>query len=144
MDTLPNVIAFSGGAGTGKDTSAAIVMEYLKAKGISYQHLKFAGKLKDVLSVMWDVPVQQLYTNEGKAIYIAELDQTMGKLHQTVGDAMRSIHPEIWIHPVTKKFNKDIITVISDCRFPLEITAVHNANNHTGKGIVVRIEREQD
>jgi len=136
---IPNIIAFSGVAGHGKDTAALFIMEYLRSKNIEFQHLKFADKLKQVLSRMFDLPLRDMYTLEGKAIYIKELNQTIGRLHQTVGDAMKTIDPKIWIYPVTKEFNPDIITIISDCRFPLEAEAIKEAD-----GIIIRLERDQE
>jgi len=40
---------------------------------------------------MFDLPLRDMYTLEGKAIYIKELNQTIGRLHQTVGDAMKTM-----------------------------------------------------
>ena len=71
---IPNIIAFSGVAGHGKDTAALFIMEYLRSKNIEFQHLKFADKLKQVLSRMFDLPLQDMYTLEGKAIYIKEMN----------------------------------------------------------------------
>lgn len=136
MDGLPKIIGFAGAINAGKDTCTKFLLDYLTEKGIPHQHLKFADKLKQVISIMTDVPLEEIYTHEGKAKFIPELNQTVGKLHQTIGDLMKQINPNIWVYPVSRKFNSNLFIVISDVRFLSEANAIKEAG-----GIIIKIER---
>jgi len=135
---IPTVIGFAGKFHCGKDSAAQMIIEYLSSKGISHQHLKFADRLKKVISDITDVPLAELYTTEGKSKLVPELNQTTGKLHQTIGQLLKQIHPAIWVFPVSKQFNKHTVTVISDVRFMEEVAAVKEAG-----GIVIKIDRHR-
>lgn len=141
---IPKIIAISGKIGSGKDTLADLLKNYLEdyCFGQYTKQLKFADALKQATAAMTGTTVEENYTDQGKAKYIPEFDMTLGKFQQVFGTlAKEHIHPDIWIFPVIKQCinseDKTSIFLISDCRFVKEAEAIQRAG-----GVVIRLNRD--
>lgn len=149
---FPRIVAFSGKFGTGKDSGATCVLEYLatnyavlNANGTFepplVDHLKFADALKRSSSEMTGVALVDQYRADGKAKEIPGLDMSVGRFQQLLGTVARQqIHPDIWMLPVlnqTRSSGK--FTVISDCRFRNEAIGIQKMG-----GLVIRLNRHPD
>lgn len=137
----PRVIAFSGKFGSGKDSSAAAVIDFIyktfHTEG--HQHLKFADALKEATAIMTGTSLEDQYSDDGKCKTIPGMDMTIATFQQVLGTVARlHIYPDIWIVPVINQClkDKDDFCIISDCRFPNEIKAIHAIG-----GVVIRLNR---
>jgi hypothetical protein len=143
------IIGFVGFIGSGKDTAADYLVNFH-----GFRRDSFANTLKDAVATIfgWDRTLLEGRTAEARA-WREQVDEWwaarlgMPKLTprwvlQYWGtDVLRNaFHDDIWIASLENKMRKtgDNI-VISDVRFPNEITAIHNAG-----GIVVRVKRGDD
>jgi hypothetical protein len=131
-----SLVALCGQAGSGKSTSAEILMnEY------GYQRIKFAGPLKSMLRALG-------LTHDHLEGDLKEIpcDLLGGK---TPRQAMQSlgtewgrdtIHPDLWTrawkHKAQAYLDGGIDVVVDDCRFPNELRAVRELG-----GVSVMIER---
>lgn len=142
------IIILGGFIGSGKDTAA----DYLVRRH-HYVKLSFAASLKDVCCAVfgWDRELMEGSTPDSRAwremvdVWWAE---RLGIPHFTPRWAMQHIgtealrhhfHDDIWIASLQRKIantNKSI--VITDCRFPNEMSAIQAMG-----GITVRINRGQ-
>jgi hypothetical protein len=68
MEQMKNLIGISGKIGSGKDTVAAIIQELYP----QYEVKKFAGKLKDIASILTGIPVEKFEDQEFKKEYLGE------------------------------------------------------------------------
>lgn len=151
----PRVIAFAGKFGTGKDSCADFIAAFIENSffisregGMTYYSgeiickLKFADALKNASSHMTGLPLKDQYSAEGKCKTIPGMDMTVGTFQQLLGTVARQhIHPDIWIIPVINKClaAKETFCVISDCRFPNEVKAIHEIG-----GVIIRLNRDWD
>jgi dephospho-CoA kinase len=62
VEQMKNLIGISGKIGSGKDTVAAIIQELYP----QYEVKKFAGKLKDIASILTGIPVEKFEDQEFK------------------------------------------------------------------------------
>ena len=134
------LIAISGKINSGKDFLAEKIFAYLTSKKIKYEHLKFAGGLKPVASILTGGDLEDQYSDEGKERMIDELGMTNGTLQQVLGTILREkLHPNIWIFPVLHfvRDNPDTVCVISDCRFQNEANLVKKNG-----GVIIRLNRK--
>lgn len=128
------IIGLCGFIGSGKDTAA----EYLVNN--EFQRESFADTLKDTVSSIfgWDREMLEGKTTEAR-IWREQIDPwwadrlamptlTPRWVLQYVGtDVFRNnFHNDIWIASLQKKLydNQDTDIVISDCRFPNEVSAI--------------------
>ena len=65
---MKNLIGISGKIGSGKDTVAAIIQELYP----QYEVKKFAGKLKDIASILTGIPVHKFEDQEFKKEYLGK------------------------------------------------------------------------
>lgn len=135
------IISITGFIGSGKDTIA----DYLVAEH-GFKRESFAGTLKDAVAQVfgWDRELLEGKCPEGRAWrekvdkwWAARLDiphlTPRWVLQQWGTEVCRhGFHNDIWIASLENKLrktNEDI--VISDCRFPNELTAIRNAGGTT-------------
>ena len=140
------IIGVCGFIGSGKDTIADYLVGFH-----GYRRDSFAGTLKDAVAAVfgWDRELLEGRTPEARA-WREQVDAWWAKrlnmpnltprwVLQYWGTEVcrRGFHDDIWIASLENKLrnSKDDV-VISDCRFPNEIKAIHNQ-----KGIVVRVVR---
>nr|WP_297472965.1 hypothetical protein [Ferrovum sp.] len=124
------LIGLSGRAGSGKDTTANLLVgEFLK-DGTQVKTLSFAGKLKEVICDVFCVdPV--LFENRvlKNTPMLALGGQTPRKVAQFLGtEAFRSIRTEVWVdyamRQAQKYLSQGISVIITDCRFLNEADAI--------------------
>ena len=133
------LIGISGKFGVGKDTLVEKILENLNGKGVKCAHLKFADDLKKVCSIVSGTKLEDHYSQDGKEKMVKEIGMTIGRLQQVLGTSLReSVHPDIWVLPIIKFYEKnpDTVCVISDCRFKNEANAIRNNG-----GVILRINR---
>ena len=140
------IIGICGFIGSGKDTAADYLVNFHE-----FRRESFANTLKDAVAVVfgWDRTMLEGRTKEAREwreqvdpwwAERLEMPQLTPRwvLQQWGTDVCRkAFHDHIWIASLENKLrnSKDNV-VISDCRFPNEIKAIHNAG-----GIVIRIVR---
>ena len=129
------IVAFSGKMCSGKDTAADIVQKFMP----HFQRKFFGYKLKLIVSILTGTTIEENMTTEGKNRYLPEWGMTLGQMQQKVGtDCMRNnLHINTWLFALFSDYKNDSCWVITDCRFPNEVEAVHQ---HDAKGIVIRLE----
>ena len=143
------IIGFVGLIGSGKDTAADYLVNFH-----GFRRDSFAGTLKDAISSIfgWDRTLLEGRTTQARewreqvdpwwAERLGMPNLTPRWILQWWGTEVcrKAFHNDIWIASLEHKLltsNDDI--VISDVRFPNEISAIHNAG-----GLVVRIKRGED
>jgi hypothetical protein len=143
------IIGICGLIGAGKDTAADYLVNFHEFKRES-----FAGTLKDAVASVfgWDRELLEGRTKHARE-WREEIDPwwserldmpnlTPRLVLQLWGTEVcrKAFHDDIWIASLENKLRKSADdVVISDCRFPNEITAIRNAG-----GRVVRIKRGPD
>lgn len=127
------LIGISGKIGSGKDALADFIIKNSK---IIFEKVSFAYKLKLITSIMSGQPLEIMFTQEGKNIFLSKWGFTVGEMQQLIGtEAMRdSVHKDAWTLALFADYNSSKNWVISDMRFPNEAEAVRKRN-----GILIRI-----
>lgn len=166
------LIGISGKIGSGKDTFAEIIrlltsMPYLTNETIAHylsnpnpnvlktdwNIKKFAGKLKEVATLLTGIPTYMFENQDFKKTNLPEEwnvwypnqdrsePMTVREFLQKLGtDAMRDgLHTNTWVNATFATFNNLSRWLITDVRFPNEAAAVIEKG-----GILVRIERGSD
>ena len=145
---MAKIIGIVGFIGSGKDTVADYLVNFHRFKRES-----FANSLKDAVSQVfgWDRDMLEGRTNQSR-IWRETKDEWWSKrlgcevtprwVLQYWGTEVirKGFHDDMWVASLENRLrsSKDDI-VITDCRFPNEIKAIHNAG-----GQVVRIKRGSD
>lgn len=143
------IIGFVGLIGAGKDTAADYLVNFY-----GFRRDSFANTLKDAVSNVfgWDRTLLEGRTKEAREwreqvdpwwadrLGIPKLTPRWILQYWGTDVCRKAFHDDIWIASLENKMRKtkDNI-VISDVRFPNEITAIHNAG-----GIVIRVKRGDD
>jgi len=143
------IVGFVGLIGAGKDTAADYLVNFH-----GFRRDSFANTLKDAVSAVfgWDRVLLEGRTKEARE-WREEIDTWWAErlgipnltprwvLQYWGTDVLRvGFHDDIWIASLENKMRKTADNiVISDVRFPNEITAIHNAG-----GIVVRVKRGEE
>lgn len=115
------VIALTGFAGSGKSTVAQHLELLMRSA-----RLPFAGVLKDVAQVLFDLDRAQMHTQEGKRAVDERWGTTPRDLLQRFGtEAMRgNFGTDFWIKrwQIEAQKHKDCVVLVEDQRFPNEST----------------------
>ena len=139
------IIGICGFIGSGKDTIADYLVNVRQFRRVS-----FAGTLKDAVSAVfgWDRELLEGRTQESRTWREQRDDwwsQRLGReitprqvLQQWGTEVGRqAYHDEIWVASLENRLrNSQNHVVITDCRFPNEISAIHRAG-----GQVIRVHR---
>ncbi len=128
------LIGITGPMGAGKDTLAAA----LQRVGTNYEIKRFATSLRQVVSILTGLRVEDTETGKGKAMYLPAWGMTVGQMLQRLGtDAVRDhLHPDAWVLALFNTIGADDRVIISDVRFPNEVRAIRARG-----GIIVRVLR---
>ena len=125
------IIALTGPAGSGKDTAAIAMNNYLIEFAIANCHqINFADKLKYTCMDLFNLSESDCFTPNGKTRFIDELNMTVREVLQKFGtEVARNIHPNIWVNYVVREIqNLDSegleFLFISDLRFQNEYEAL--------------------
>lgn len=151
------IIGINGYAGSGKDTVGEIIR--MQQPKENWEIKKFAGKLKQVASIILGIPktmfedqefkkknLPQMWSDHGLPMTVRDFLQRLGT------DALRQgLHPNTWVNALMMEYKEvcfagkdsegaDLFSypnwIITDCRFPNEATAIKNAG-----GIIIRVNR---
>lgn len=143
------IIGICGFIGSGKDTVADYLVNIHQ-----YRRESFANTLKDAVAAVfgWDRTLLEGRTKQARewreqvdpwwANRLGIPDLTPRWILQYWGTEVfrRGFHDDIWIASLENKLRKTTDdVVISDCRFPNEISAIKNAG-----GVVIRVMRGPD
>jgi hypothetical protein len=137
------IISISGKIGSGKDTIAEIIKEKMPAAG--WEVKKFAGKLKEVATLLTSIPVDKFEDQSFKQTFLPEewnrdfsefietgvvryhknVPMTVRDLLQKLGtEAMRNgLHENVWVNALFSDYQNNSNWIITDTRFPNEIDA---------------------
>ncbi len=135
---MKNLIGISGKIGSGKDTVAAMIQELYP----QYEVKKFAGKLKDIASILTGIPVEKFEDQEfkktdlGKEWSYAYPDQyyddgesvmvcmSVRQLLQKLGtDALRdNLHENVWVNALMADYVEKPVNVLEGEGYRLEDT----------------------
>ena len=154
------IISVSGKIGSGKDTVASIIMEL--ANDRQWEVKKWAGKLKEVASLLTGIPKEKFEdqefkkTNLGSEWNINSNPMTVRDLLQLLGtEAMRNgLHTDTWVNALMSEYKTDngvdmkaegngdgVVAdkfwIITDTRFPNELAAI---TRH--EGIAIKVVRD--
>lgn len=140
-----SIISITGKIGSGKDAIADIIMQYTPYH--DWEVKKFAGKLKDIASIISGVPKINFEDQEFKKQDMGpEWGMTYRDLLQKLGtEAMRNgLHENVWVNALFADYHFNIEEdgqmpnwLITDTRFPNELEAVK-----THKGITIKVIRD--
>ena len=144
------IIGICGFIGSGKDTAADYLVDFYE-----FQRDSFAASLKDIVAAVfgWDRSLLEGRTSEARewreqidpwwADRLGIKDLTPRWVLQYWGTEVcrRSFHNDIWIASLENRLRRSENTniVISDCRFPNEVTAIKKSG-----GKVIRIVRGEN
>jgi hypothetical protein len=170
--TMTKLIGISGKIGSGKDTFAEIIRLLTSASYLTNQTIehflrnpnsnvirtewrvqKFAGKLKEVASLLTGIPVYKFEDQDFKKTNLPEewnvwhpnLDRsepmTVRELLQKLGtEAMRNgLHTNAWVNATFSNYDNYSKWLITDVRFPNEAAAIIEKG-----GILVRLHRNSE
>jgi hypothetical protein len=118
MTKKPNLIGISGRIGSGKDT-VGLIIQHLLRNQTDWKIKKFAGKLKDVASLLTGIPAEQFEDQEFKSTALGEKwsyyedgcsnDMTVRLFLQKLGtEAIRNgLHTNAWVNALFADY-KDV------------------------------------
>jgi hypothetical protein len=135
------IISISGKIGSGKDTVADMIQNIYPV--YEWEVRKFAGKLKQIASLILNVPVEKFEDQEFKKLSAGTEwnDMTYREILQKIGtDCMRAnLHKEVWTNalvadyvPIQSKW------IVTDTRFPNELAVLKRVEPDT---LFIRIRR---
>lgn len=132
------IIGISGRIGSGKDTLAQAIQEIDR----SWEVRKFAGKLKQVASLLTGVDTSKFEDQEFKKQWMSpDWGMTYREFLQKLGtDAVRDgLHTNAWVNALMAEYDNHTVSpnwLITDVRFPNEAEAVERRG-----GLMVRTTR---
>lgn len=138
---MPKIIAFTGLAGAGKDTSAEFLAKCLLNNNKSIVYMSFASPLKDVCELMFDFKHAQLHTLEGKETIDERWGITPRHALQSVGFNLRQLNKDVFVINMKNRINnvKEDYVLITDLRYDNEAEFIKSMN-----GTIIHIKRKTD
>lgn len=126
------IIGISGKIGSGKTELARSLYDQF-----GYTPKIFAGKLKQVASILTGLPLAFMYNRDKKNMYLDTWGMTLGELQQKLGtDAVRNgLHQDAWINALFADYKDSYTWSIGDVRFSNEADLITRMG-----GLLVRIE----
>lgn len=113
----------------------------------TYEIKKFAGKLKEAVSMFTGIPVEDLEKPEVKNGNLGEMwnrpetgnAMTVRVMLQLFGTeaCRKQIHTNFWVNALFADYDNSPNWIVTDVRFPNELKAIEDRN-----GIVIRVFRE--
>jgi hypothetical protein len=106
------IISVSGKMGSGKDSIAKIIQELQPEMG--WEIKKWAGKLKQVATMLTGIPIEKWEDQEFKKEYMGDMwGMTYREFLQRLGtDAMRDgLHQNVWVNSLMAEYKLKFITI---------------------------------
>lgn len=156
------VIGIIGKAGSGKDTVGEIMHKFLaqrdardnnysKDKTYNWQIRKFADKLKQMVSILTDTPLEVIEDPMVKEAPLGDdyklvtyksgkvkktTEHTIRTLMQTLGTSWgrEMISPDLWVNTLFKNYKEGSKWIITDVRFENEAKAIKDRG-----GLLIKI-----
>lgn len=132
------VIGISGKIGSGKDAFAELFITHVKyTYGVLFENKKFAYNLKKIVSILTGVPIEDVFSREGKMKYLEDWGMTIGEIQQKLGtEAVRNnIHNDAWVLSLFGTYKPDEdCWIVTDVRFKNEAEIVKKMG-----GILIRL-----
>ena len=131
------IIGVSGKIGSGKDTFADKLIEYVKSEyGFTFENKKYAYNLKKIVSILTGVSMEDVFSREGKHKQLPEWNMTVGEMQQKLGtEAVRNnINQDAWILSLFGTYSTKKYWIITDVRFKNEADIIKEKG-----GIVIRL-----
>lgn len=154
-----SIIAINGKIGSGKDTVGQLIQELRASQ--NWQIKKFAGKLKQIATLLTNIPIDNWEDQSFKQTYLGDnWGMTARDFLQKIGtESLRNgLHENVWVNalfseyiPLNEELRRSMGNVLdySDCiwpnwiitdlRFPNELEAVTKR-----RGITIKIIRESE
>ena len=147
------IISVSGKIGSGKDTVANLIKQLTPTK--NWKIKKFAGKLKQVATLITGIPIEKWEDQEFKQTQLGpEWNMTVRDFLQKLGtEAVRDgLHADAWVNALFADYKMQTVYegewdywekqvtpnwIITDTRFPNEIEAIQKRN-----GILIKVIRD--
>lgn len=141
------IIGINGKIGSGKDTIGEIIQGLsITNGGREFEIKKFAGKLKQIGSLLTGIPVCNFEDQNFKMLNMGpDWDMTYREFLQKLGtEAMRDkLHINVWVNALFADYRGPKMSeynpsnwIITDMRFPNELEAVKER-----RGITIRVVR---
>lgn len=135
------LVGIIGKKGSGKTECANVLIQ-----NYGFQKVSFADKLKQVVSDLFDIPINCLYDPNLKETYDHRWGKTYREIMQLFGTEVgRCIYNDIWIYHTEKRIlqNSDDKIVIDDVRFKNEANLIKRQNGLLLKIIRPSVSQEQ-
>ena len=136
-----NLIGISGKIGSGKSTLSEMIEKHLydiiytnnsNSTIFNIEQKFFASNVKKIHELLTGHPG---YTQENKNLFLEEYGFNVGIGLQKIGEGLRELyHPDVWIISTLTNLYPTTVTIINDCRYPNEVTAIKDRG-----GIVIRL-----
>jgi len=133
------IISLSGHISSGKDTSGLYIQEKLiNLTNQSFIIMKFADALKQMVSIVLDIPVRELENSNIKNMYLPLWGKTVREfMYEFATDCCRKYNPDFWLNILRNKYDPQKSNwIITDMRFPNEYNWIQKEN-----GWLIRIDR---
>ena len=130
------LIGLSGRAGSGKDTTANLLVGEFMKDGAQVKTIAFAGKLKDVICDVFGLNTVVFEDRALKNQPHLELGgRTPREVAQFLGtEAFRAIRTEVWVDCAMRQaqryLSQGISVIVTDCRFLNEADAIASYGGH--------------
>lgn len=137
------IIGISGYAGSGKDTVGQIIQKLTTPTPMQrsdWEIKKFAGKLKQIASLMTGIPVEKFEDQEFKLSKLGPEwdDMVVREFLRLLGtEAVRNgVHTNAWVNALFADYHDNCFWLITDARFPNEAEVIKSKD-----GVIVRVNR---
>jgi len=128
------IIGLNGYAKSGKDEIANAI----RSLHPTWEIKKFAGKLKDIASILTGIPAESFEDQSFKMKHLMGWDMTVRELLQRLGtEGVRSgVHTDAWVNALFVDYYQYAKWIITDVRFPNEAQSIKDRG-----GVLIRVNR---
>lgn len=146
------VVAFGHESRVGKDTAGKFLDSALRLAGIHSKKISFAAKLKDISHQLYSwagLKPGIFYESEEGAklrnVKLPDLGLTPVEIWVQVGNKMREIYEHTWVMQALRTVPPNVdCLIITDLRFPNEVTKVREMNGRCFKVFNPNVEKRMD
>lgn len=128
------ICGISGKIGAGKTYTANFLIKHFPE--MNFAKKSFAYKLKQVTSIVSGLPLEDMFTQEGKNKNVEMWDMTVGRMQQVIGtDLFRNWDNNFWIKSLFADYKDGDNWIVSDMRFKNEADFIKEKG-----GFLIRLE----